>query len=103
MFRIRLARRDELARLKHIEDEAGALFEGLGLIDDRLDGSFPQDVLVRLIDLEQVWVVCLDDDAPVGFVIVSVREGAAYIEEIDVLPTHGRRGNWLAAAATRSS
>ena len=31
-------------------------------------------------------------DLPVGMVITSVREGAVYIEEMDVLPSHGRRG-----------
>jgi GNAT superfamily N-acetyltransferase len=36
--------------------------------------------------------VCDAEDVPVGAVIASVREGAVYIEEIDVLPAHGRRG-----------
>lgn len=38
-FLIRLARPDEIARLRAIEDEAGTMFSGLGLIDDALDGS----------------------------------------------------------------
>jgi len=37
-------------------------------------------------------VACDDRDAAVGMVIASVREGSVYIEEIDVLPQHGRRG-----------
>jgi GNAT superfamily N-acetyltransferase len=37
-------------------------------------------------------VGCLEDDLPVGMVIASVRDGAVYVEEMDVLPTHGRRG-----------
>ena len=40
----------------------------------------------------QVWVGCPLDGLPVGMVIASVREGAVYIEEMDVLPAHGRRG-----------
>ena len=91
-YRIRLARRDEAGRLREIEDEAGTLFAGLGLVDASLDASFPSDVMARLIDLRHVWVACLEDDRPVGMMIVSVREGAAYIEEMDVLPGHGRRG-----------
>jgi GNAT superfamily N-acetyltransferase len=90
--RIRLARPDEVTRLRKIEDEAGKMFSGLGLIDDALDGSFPLDELARLLVVGQVWVSCLEDDLPVGMVIVSVREGAAYIEEMDVLPAHGRQG-----------
>jgi GNAT superfamily N-acetyltransferase len=91
-YRIRLARADEVARIRAIEDEAGTMFSGLGLIDETCDPSFPLDVAARLIDLGQVWVACCDDDVPVGMVIASVRDGAAYIEELDVVPAHGRRG-----------
>jgi GNAT superfamily N-acetyltransferase len=91
-YRIRLARADEVARIRAIEDEAGTMFSGLGLIDEALDPSFPLDAAARLIALGQVWVACRADDVPVGMVIASVREGAAYIEELDVVPAHGRRG-----------
>ena len=91
-YHIRLARADEAARIRAIEDEAGTMFSGLGLIDDALDSSFPLDAIIRLIDSSQVWVACGEDDVPVGMVIASEREGAAYIEELDVVPAHGRRG-----------
>lgn len=91
-YRIRLARLDEIARIREIEDAAGSMFSGTGLIDEALDVSFPLDDLVHLVDKGQVWVACGDGDLPVGMVITSVREGAVYIEEMDVLPSHGRRG-----------
>jgi len=91
-YRIRLARADEVARIRAIEDEAGTMFSGLGLIDETRDPSFPLDAVARLIDSRQVWVACREDDLPVGMVIASVREGAAYIEELDVVPAHSRRG-----------
>lgn len=91
-YRVRPARPDEVARLRQIEDEAGTLFDGLGLIDASLDVSFPLDDLARLIDAGQVWVACLENGLPVGMVIASVQEGGVYVEEMDVLPTHGRRG-----------
>lgn len=91
-YRIRPARPDEVLRLREIEDIAGTRFDGLGLIDDALAPSFPLDELARLIGLDQAWGACLDDDVPVGMAIVSVREGAAYLEEMDVLQAHGRRG-----------
>ena len=40
-YHIRLARPDEVPRLREIEDEAGTLFSGLGLVDEALDVSFP--------------------------------------------------------------
>jgi|KBSSwiStaDraftv2_1062776.scaffolds.fasta_scaffold163212_2 4-diphosphocytidyl-2-C-methyl-D-erythritol kinase len=95
-FLIRLARLDEIACLRAIEDEAGTMFSGLGLIDDALDGSFPIGDLVRLVSMGQVWVGCTEDgaekDRPVGIAIASMREGEVYVEELDVMPTFGRRG-----------
>jgi GNAT superfamily N-acetyltransferase len=91
-YRIRLAQLDELLRLREIEDEAGTIFSGLGLIDETLDVSFPLEDLAGLVGKGQVWVACPDDGLPVGMVIASVREGAVYVEEMDVLPHHGRRG-----------
>ena len=37
-------------------------------------------------------MACDATDTPVGMVIASVREGAVYVEEMDVLAEHGRRG-----------
>jgi len=91
-YRIRLARPDEVPRLRAVEDAAGTMFSGLGLVDEALDVSFPLDELARLVGMGQVWVACPEDGVPVGMVIASLREGAVYIEELDVLPEHGRRG-----------
>ena len=55
-FRIRLARPDEVMRLREIEDIAGTLFSGLGLIDEELDSSFPLEDLSRLVNAGQAWV-----------------------------------------------
>lgn len=89
---IRLARFDELPRLREIEDEAGRLFADTGLIDETLDAAFPPEALSRLIVSGQVWVACRADDVPIGAVIASQLDGAVYVEEMDVLPAHGRRG-----------
>jgi len=89
---IRLAQSDELDRLLKIEDEAGTVFAGLGLIDEARDTSFPRDDLARLIALGQVWVACPGEGIPVGMLVASVWEGAVHVEELDVVPRHGRRG-----------
>jgi GNAT superfamily N-acetyltransferase len=91
-YYLRPARPDERDRVGEIGDLAGTRFAGLDLIDESLDVPFPQDVLARLIDAGQVWVACDAANTAVGVVIASVREGAVYVEEIDVLAEHGRRG-----------
>jgi GNAT superfamily N-acetyltransferase len=91
-YYLRPARPDERDRVDEIGDLAGTRFAGLDLIDESLDVPFPQDVLARLIDAGQVWVACDAADTAVGVVIASVREGVVYVEEIDVLAEHGRRG-----------
>jgi 4-diphosphocytidyl-2-C-methyl-D-erythritol kinase len=91
-YQIRLARPDEIDRVREIEDEAGTIFLGTGMIDESLDISFPLDELVRLVADGQVWVACDSENVGVGMVVASVHEGEAYVEEMDVLPAHGRRG-----------
>ena len=54
-YRIRLARPNEVPRLQEIEDEAGTIFSGLGLIHQALDVSFPLDDLARLVGMGSGW------------------------------------------------
>jgi|KBSMisStandDraft_5_1062788.scaffolds.fasta_scaffold1299393_1 GNAT superfamily N-acetyltransferase len=91
-YHLRVARPDERARVQEIEDLAGTRFNGLGLIDELRDVGFPTADLARLLTAGQVWVACDAADVPVGMVIASVRDGTAYVEEMDVLTDHGRRG-----------
>jgi GNAT superfamily N-acetyltransferase len=91
-YRLRTARPDERDRIQEIEDLAGTRFAGLGLIDESLDAGFPTAELDRLIRAGQVWVACDAADRAVGMVIASVRDDAVYVEEMDVLAEHGRRG-----------
>jgi len=44
-YRIRLARPDEMLRLREIENWAGTMLSGLGLIEDALDVAFPPEDL----------------------------------------------------------
>jgi GNAT superfamily N-acetyltransferase len=89
---IRLATVDDLPRLREIERDAGAMFDGLGLDTDGIDSSFPHEERRLLVAMGQAWVACPKDGAAVGVIAASVRDGAAYVEELDVVPAHGRRG-----------
>ena len=62
-YRIRLARPDELLRLREIDLRAGTMFSGLGLIEEALDGSFPSEDLITPIWLRRsgshvIWRTC---------------------------------------------
>src|SRR4051812_38729037 len=91
-YTIRLALAADVPRLREIEEEAGKMFSGLDLIDETLDVSFPAEKLHSLIARGQAWVVCAPGALPVGMVLASLNDSSVYIEEIDVLPTYGRRG-----------
>ena len=91
-YRLRLARPSEVGRLREIEDEAGERFNGLDIFDESLSSSFSLDEMYRLAKLNQVWVACNSNDNPVGMIVASIRGENAYIEELDVLLEHGRRG-----------
>src|SRR5439155_22875093 len=92
-YQIRLARPSEVLLMRKIEDKASERFLGLGLIEDEnTDSSFPLEDLARLVTKDQVWVVCEEGDTPVGMIIVSEIDGIGYVEELDVLPDHGKQG-----------
>lgn len=91
-FHIRLARINEVERLREIEDAAGELFNGLGLLDEGNDPGLALERIAALIELEQAWVICGPDERPVGMAVASDLGGELYLEEIDVLPAYGRQG-----------
>ncbi len=102
---IRLARKGDMKAIKEIELKSAVRFKGTGLIDDLLDHHFEQGLLKELIGDGQVWVAeqilpdgqprssqTVTPHGPVGFAIATVLGPLAYLEEVDVLPNHGRRG-----------
>jgi len=91
-YSIRLANRSDLFRLAKIERAAGKRFSGMGLIDHLLGQTFSPTKLAELIEKRQVLVSC-KGSISVGFVVVSVLEKNAYLEEIDVLPEYGGQGH----------
>ncbi len=91
--------------VKEIELKAASRFKGTGLIDELLDHHFEQELLKELIGDGQVWVaeqIAIErqgqaigktvPNSTVGFAIATVLGPLAYLEEVDVLPNHGRQG-----------
>lgn len=79
-----------------IEREASSLFAGreveLGLLASYLAPVTSHEALERASDDGRVWVAADAQDAPVGFALVVDLGLFAHLEELDVLPEHGRKG-----------
>jgi GNAT superfamily N-acetyltransferase len=90
-YRITVARTSDLPLLSAIELSAATLLAGHAP-ESVLTETTPHDVFTAAQRGGHLWVA-LAGDAPVGFAHVEVLETAvAHLEEIDVLPEHGRRG-----------
>ena len=87
---IRAARRKDLHRLPAIERDAVRRFELFGILN--MGPSVRLEVLEQRQNSGQLWVALDRADAPVGFVVASVVNEYAHLEEIDVMVRHGRRG-----------
>jgi GNAT superfamily N-acetyltransferase len=89
-MRIRLARADEAAELGTIEDEAGHIYASAGLPPD-LEGLGPAVIEAAIAD-QLAWVATDANDRAIGFALTWLRPDALHLRELDVLPTHMRRG-----------
>jgi GNAT superfamily N-acetyltransferase len=90
-YTITAARREDLSRLSAIELAAARLLEGHAP-ESVLNETTSLDALKQAQREGRLWVA-LADDVPVGFAHVEVIEpDTVHLEEIDVLPDHGRRG-----------
>ena len=101
---LRLAGVDELDTAMAIDDAASLLFKRLGLVVD-LPSEHPFVLGERArwrgaIAQGQLWFACHGSE-PVGFGALGRAGGAAYLEQLSVVPEHGRRGvgTMLLAAA----
>jgi GNAT superfamily N-acetyltransferase len=87
---IRPARPNEAAEILAIEHEAGRMFASAGLPPD-LEGLDSQEIAAAITE-QLLWVTTEADDRAVGFALAWLRPDALHLRELDVLPTHMRRG-----------
>jgi GNAT superfamily N-acetyltransferase len=89
---IRPARAEDVALLAAIERAAAVRFADTGLRSDVLDGTVDAHELDEAVRQGRLWIA-EHDDRPVGFALARVLDdGEPWLEELDVLPAHGRRG-----------
>jgi GNAT superfamily N-acetyltransferase len=86
------ARPDDVARLPGIEREAAALFVDRDVPASVLAETTGLDDLRRALVAGRLWVARGDDGVAVGFALVALVDGVPHLDEVDVLPSHGRRG-----------
>jgi len=90
-YSIVLARPEHLSEIPNIELAAARLLSGHAP-ESVLGETTSDSVLQEAVRQGHLWVA-LAGNAPVGFAHVEIIDaGTAHLEEIDVLPAHGRRG-----------
>ncbi len=88
---VRLAGPDHVAELPAIERLAATRF-GDSLPESVLSHVTPVEELAAAQQAGLLWVALEPAGAPVGFAVASVSGRRVHLEELDVLPAHGRRG-----------
>jgi len=86
------ARQDELELLRTLESAAGVLFRGIGMTDIAEHPPPPLQLFEQARQAGRLWVSVDADDHPTGFVLVTLVDGAAHIEQISVHPDHQGQG-----------
>ena len=89
---IRPPRRDELEALVGIEREAGALFATVGMAEIAQDDPGSRAELEPFRAAGRAWVAVDAGDRPVAYLLSSVVDGCAHVEQVSVAPAHARRG-----------
>ena len=86
------ARLDQADTLCDIERAAQELFRGHPAWPSYAAAAMDAQALAEAISAGRVWVALDEDGCAVGVVGVEIEGGEVGIAEIDVLPSHGRRG-----------
>jgi GNAT superfamily N-acetyltransferase len=89
---IRAPRADELERLRDIEWAAGTLFAEIGMPEIAADEPASVETLAEYVRDGRAWVATDEADTPVGYAIVDIVDGLAHLEQLSVIPDHGRKG-----------
>jgi predicted N-acetyltransferase YhbS len=91
-YRIRPATPGDLPALDRVESRASELYSGLVPEEIPLD-NVPPETLRDACENGRLFVAEARDGAVVGFgLLLLLDDGSVHLEELDVLPEHGRRG-----------
>ena len=95
-YRVRLAGTGDFAGLQEIERQAASMFadhlEEVGLTEEDLDRATSAEEFASAQRASRLWVAESRSREVVGFALVIDLRPFAHLDELDVLPAHGRRG-----------
>ena len=92
-YDVRLARTDEIESIRAIEIAAAKVIPAEDLPPEMGQGALPFDLLERAVSEGRLFVaINLSEHCPVGFALATVVDDSGHLFELDVLPSHGRRG-----------
>jgi GNAT superfamily N-acetyltransferase len=91
-YQVRVARFEELPLLSHIEQSAARLFLDTPYAFLVNDDPLPLDFVQQQFHAGRVWVATNYHESVVGYAISREVDDTLYLQQIDVLPEHGRRG-----------
>jgi predicted N-acetyltransferase YhbS len=91
-YQIRSARAEELVLLSHIERSAARLFLDTPYSFLADAGPLSLNFLQQQFQSERVWVAVHLHHVVVGYAIACEVDNTLYLQQIDVVPEHGRRG-----------
>ena len=89
---IRTARQDELEPLRELEVAAGVRFRDIGMTDIAEHPAPPLELFELSRQAGRLWVTTDTDDRPTGFVLVTLVDDAAHIEQVSVHPDQQGQG-----------
>ncbi|MCC7106848.1 MAG: GNAT family N-acetyltransferase [Chloroflexi bacterium] len=95
-YAIRPATPSDVAVLPDVERAAGLLFKtypgDLGIPDEMYDSPNSVETFSAACLAGHLWVATASGGEIVGFALVVEIEGYAHLDELNVLPSHGRKG-----------
>lgn len=92
MYEVGIARADDVRHLPEIEERAAELFHALPTIFELPLYMTPLEHFEQAYALGQLLTARVKDGPVVGFALLERRDGVTHLEELDVLPEHGRKG-----------
>jgi GNAT superfamily N-acetyltransferase len=89
---IRPPRRDELEALRSIERDAGSAFAAIGMAEIAADEPLSVAELEGFLASGRAWVAVDARDVPIAYLLNSVVDGWAHVDQVSVASAHAGRG-----------